>query len=104
MNKIINCEELNDLIDVKKKVIVRIVASSSYLRLLSQALTERIVRETEVGYGLIEKCEFEKYLKNNKIKTTCVFSDTIYLINKNKSIKKLPYFCRYKKMLSMITD
>jgi len=104
MNKKISCDDLNELIDVKKQVIVRIVSRASYLELLSQALTERIVKETSVGYGIMEKTEFERYLKNNKQKTNCVFSGTIYLINKNKSVKNLPYFCGYKKMLSIITE
>ena len=56
MNKIISCDELNELIDVKKQVIVRIVSRASYLELLSQALTERIVKETSVGayIGIVE--------------------------------------------------
>lgn len=104
MNKIINCNDLNDLIDTKEKVIVRIISSSSYLGLLSQVLTERIVEETSVGYGVIEKSVFEKYLKNNRIKVNCIFPDTIYLIDNHKNIKKLPYFSGYKRMLSMIIE
>lgn len=104
MNKIINCDELNELIDTKKKVIIRIVSSSSYLGLLSQALTERIVEETAIGYGIIEKCEFERYLTSNKIKVNCMFSDNIYLIDKHNNVEKLPYFCGYKRMLSMVTE
>ncbi len=102
MHKIINCEELNDLIKKRKKVIIRVVTKFNYLAQISEVLTSRIVSEKLTGYGMMEKEEFEKYLKNNRLNVS-LFGD-IYLLEQNMKVKCLPYFCRYERMLSLISE